>query len=70
VGTTAAALGATVGDVLCSIGLFLGAPTLYVVVRCVQELRRLRRERRAWRAEDETMHGEGLAPGPPVDPDE
>jgi hypothetical protein len=55
-GTAAAALGATWLDVVWSIG---------VVIR---EARRLRRRRREWRAEDATMHEEGLAPGPPVDP--
>jgi hypothetical protein len=69
-GAAAAALGATWLDVVWSVGVFLGVPAVLFVVLVVRELRRLRRRRAEWRAEDTTVHEEGLAPGPPVDPAE
>jgi hypothetical protein len=61
-------MGPTVRDVLCSIGVFVGPPTLIFTGLVLRELRRLSREARAWRAEEQMVREEGLAPGPPVDP--
>jgi hypothetical protein len=65
--TAALVVGASATDVLWSIGVFVGVPALLFVVLVYREVRRLRRQRRRWRAEDEAVRQEGFAPGPPVD---
>jgi len=61
------AVGATGLDLLWSIGVFVGVPSVLFVVLVVREFRRVRRQRRAWRDEDQTVQEEGSPPGPPVD---
>jgi H+/gluconate symporter-like permease len=68
VGAAAVAVGATSIDVLLSIGVFVGVPAIVFVVLVLRELRRLRRRRSEWRAEDAAMHEEGFPPGAPVAP--